>query len=97
MISLNEALSSCAFTVAHPELPDMLAFISGDYVTFGWLAGRVHDEGVELDQSGPVQHGLGNDHPGGIHGADAADLYDQVRAMLWEWATNPEEDDDEDA
>ena len=67
MSTLNEALSGCAFTVAHPELPDMLAFISGDYVTFGWLTGPEWGEmKVELDQSGPIHHGLGNSYPGGI-------------------------------
>lgn len=93
-IRLTEALSSCAFTVAHPELDDLIAMVSGDYVTFGWLQYGPHGVvGVELDGSGPVQHGLGNDHPGGLHGADAADLLDTVRQLLWDWATSPEVDE----
>lgn len=99
MQTVTDALTGCAFTVGHPDIPDLYAFVSGDYVTFGWAVyGNQGVIGFNLDETGPWPHGLGEN---GIYGVDAAQLYDTVSQMLVDfinltgrWADDNEEEEE---
>lgn len=91
---LTDLIESSAFTIMDPEVEGAVAFVSGDYVTLGWVYTghyqRQYDRWVELDDTGPWPHGLGRD---GLYGADAAAVYDKAREMLRNWVSEGGEEE----
>lgn len=84
-MKLRDLLSSGAFVVASDESP-LIAVISGPYIDvwfpkFPWLIPVAGQLPAEWDSwsEGPWRHDLGTD---GLHGADAADLYDEAVRVL---------------
>lgn len=87
-MNLYDLASAGAFIVADESiLEDAVVQISGPYLTVWFRRSATfqpnHEaEWVTGDYSGPWEHGLGNDSPGGIYEADAEELYEAARALL---------------
>lgn len=98
-VGIEELAQGSAFIVMHPEHHEILVTVSGPYLTL-YQVNRAAEEWDAVDGLNPIHHDEGGSDGDGLYKITAADLLDQARQVIADyaegtglWAPDPDEED----